>query len=87
MSTIMGPMITLIDEAVRVAAVFTSGKVHPVWFDWHGRQVRIREVAFSWHTREGSSVLLHFSVTDGKGLYEICFDRETMGWRLVSAEG
>jgi len=75
-----------IDEPVRVAVVFGLREVHPVWFDWNGRQVRIREVAFTWQTREGSAVLLHFSVTDGQGLYEILFNRDTMEWRLRSAE-
>lgn len=75
-----------IDEAIRVAVVFSRGEVRPVWFDWNGRQIRIREVAFNWQTREGRSVLLHFSVTDGRGLYEICYNREGMEWRLVNAE-
>lgn len=76
-----------IDETIRVAAVFSRGGVRPVWFDWKGRQVRIREVAFSWQTREGRSVILHFSVTDGQGLYEICYNREGMAWTIANAEG
>lgn len=75
-----------IDETIRVAVVFNRGEVHPVWFDWNGRQVRIREVAFSWQTREGRSVILHFSVTDGRGLYEILYNRDTLEWRLGKAE-
>ncbi len=76
-----------IDETIRVAVVFNRGEVHPVWFDWNGRQVRIREVAFSWQTREGAATVLHFSVTDGRGLYEICYHTKLLHWRLLSAEG
>lgn len=75
-----------IDEAIRVAVVFNRGDIRPVWFDWNGRQVRIREVAFSWQTREGTAAILHFSVTDGQGLYEIRYHRETMDWRIAHAE-
>ncbi len=79
-------MITGIDESVRVAAVFANGAVRPVWFDWRGRQVRIREVVLTWKTREGSALLLHFSVTDGANLYEICYNAERFAWRLLKAE-
>jgi hypothetical protein len=79
-------VVTDIGDPIRVAAVFTGGTVQPVWFDWNGRQVRIRETAFIWRTVEGSAPILHFSVTDGVNLYEICFDREKMGWRIERAE-
>ena len=75
-----------IDETITVGAVFSRGAMKPVWFTWNGRQVRIRETAFTWKTREGSTCILHFSVTDGHGLYELRYNKETMGWRLGSAE-
>ena len=79
-------MPTELDEPIVVGAVFSRGKVKPVWFTWNGREVRIREVAFSWKTREGSASLLHFSVADGRGLYEIVYNLETTGWRVLNAE-
>jgi hypothetical protein len=75
-----------IDESIEVGAVFSRGGVKPSWFVWRGRQVRVRETAFTWKTREGSASILHFSVTDGQGLYEICFNQASLGWRLQSAE-
>lgn len=75
------------DEQIKVGAVFARGEVRPVWFSWNGRQVRVRETAFTWKTREGSATILHFSVTDGQGLYEIRYNKETMGWRIANAEG
>ena len=75
-----------INEAIRAAVIFSHGEVRPVWFDWNGRQVRIREVAFSWQTREGRSVIIHFSVTDGRGLYELIYNRDTLEWRIANAE-
>jgi hypothetical protein len=75
-----------IDEPITVGAVFYQGGVKPVWFSWNGRQIRISETTFTWKTREGSASILHFSVTDGQGLYEIRYNRETMGWSIISAE-
>jgi hypothetical protein len=72
-----------IDESITVGAVFSRGTVKPVWFDWNGRQVRIREIALTWSTREGRSSILHYSVTDGEGLYEIGYNTGTLGWKLI----
>ncbi len=75
-----------INEPIRVAAVFSRGEVRPVWFAWKGRQVRIKETTFVWKTWQGSAAILHFSVTDGQGLYELCYNAESMGWRMMRAE-
>lgn len=60
--------------------------MQPVWFDWKGRQVRIKETAFTWSTRKGSAEVLHYSVTDGSNLYELSFDRGSMQWSLTFTE-
>jgi predicted metal-binding protein len=74
------------NEPVRVAAVFTCGEVCPVWFDRKGMQVRIRNTAFTWTTREGNATVMHFSVTDGRSLYELCFHTGTLSWQLAFSE-
>ncbi len=79
-------MATEVDEPITVGAVFANGTVKPVWFARRGRQVRIREVALTWKTRQGSTPLLHFSVTDGAGLFELCFNAANFTWRLNRAE-
>lgn len=79
-------MVTSINEPIRVAAVFSGGTIRPVWFDLRGRQVWIREVAFSWRTLEGRAGILHFSVTDRQGLYELCYNTESMEWKLAGSE-
>jgi len=75
-----------INEPVKVGAVFSQGEIRLVWFSWNGKPVRISETTFVWKTWEGSARILHFTVTDGRGLYEISFNRETLGWRLLNAE-
>ena len=86
MFTIIGSMAVEIDEPIKVAAVFFRGEVRPVWFSWNGRQIKIKETAFTWKSREGSAVILHFSVTDGQGLYEVCYNMESLGWRITKSE-
>ena len=86
MFTILYGMAVEINEPIKVAAVFSRGEIRPAWFFWKGRQIRVSETTFTWKTREGSAKVLHFSVTDGQGLYEICYNAETMGWRLLNSE-
>jgi len=75
-----------IDEPISVGAEFSRNAVRPVWFSWNKRRIVIREVTFTWKTREGSAGILHFSVSDGQGLYELCYNKETTGWRIAHAE-
>jgi len=75
-----------LNEPISVGAVFSRSKIKPVWFVWKGRQVRIREITLTWRTRAGRAGILHFSVTDGQGLYEICYNAESFNWRLAKAE-
>ncbi len=73
-----------IDEPITVGVVFSRSTVKPVWFLRLGRQIRIQEVAYTWKTREGSAGILHFSVSDGQGLYELCYNTTTLSWRLAA---
>jgi hypothetical protein len=79
-------MVSEIDEPINVGAIFSRGAIKPVWFSWNGRQIRIREVAFTWKTQEGNAGLLHFSVSDGQGMYEVAYNMKTMRWRLLNSE-
>jgi hypothetical protein len=83
-------MLTALDEPIVVGAVFGGGKkLRPVWFVRNGREHRIQTENAVWTTREGRAAIYHFSVSDGSGLYEICYNTEAMTWRLrgVEAEG
>lgn len=76
-----------LDEPISVGAVFSQGGIRPVWFARGRRQVRINEIALTWKTREGNTCILHFSVTDGNGVYEIRYNTETLLWRVIYADG
>lgn len=75
-----------LDDAITVGAVFSKGTVKPVWFSWNGREIRVRELALTWKTRNGSATILHFSVSDGQGLYEIVFNTMNFTWKILNAD-
>ena len=85
MFTILCAMPVEINAPIKVGAVFSCGEIRPAWFSWKGRQIRVNETTYTWRTREGSAAILHFSVTDGQGLYEICYNAESLCWHLKKA--
>ena len=75
-------------QTIRVGAVFGGKKkIRPVWFVWEGREYRIKEITYIWSSREGESLLYHFSVTDGAdNLYELCYRTDSATWHLLALE-
>ena len=72
------------EEILKVGAVFgTDKKMKPVWFMWNRRRYEIKEITYSWMSREGRNALYHFSVTDGNALYELCYNSESLNWMLT----
>jgi len=74
-----------IREEIKVVAVFDRG-VKPVKFRWRGRLYQVAEVTHTWSTRQGSSGMLHFSVTDGATLFELAYNLATMRWSIEASE-
>ncbi len=85
-------MSTPIGDPIRVAVIFEKGTgkgigaLRPVKFSWRGRDISIKEITYSWETREGSSKIAHFSVTDGESLYELAYNQSSMQWTLENIE-
>ena len=74
-------MATEIHETVKVMAVFDKGP-RPVKFRWKDRVYRVKEITYTWRTREGSAPITHFTVTDGSTLFELSYNQESMKWAL-----
>jgi hypothetical protein len=83
----MASMLQQIREQIRVAAIFGPGdRIRPVWFDWHNRKYTVREITYRWQEREGSAIRLHFAVSDGTVLYELCYHTISQIWFLAAVE-
>ena len=76
-----------IGETISVIASFgLPYKIRPVRFKWSGRLFEVKEITYSWQTKEGRKKIYHFSVTDGKTLYELSFDTNSLLWRMEKLE-
>jgi hypothetical protein len=70
-------------KRIRLAAIFDPGKpVQPVWFELNRRKHTLQEPIYSWQDRVGDKTLLHFTVSDGKALYEIVYNSAEQSWTL-----
>ena len=61
-------------------------RIKPVKFRWSGKTFEVKEITYVWKTNEGQSLIHHFSVTDGKTLYQLAFDAASLIWRLEGVE-
>ena len=74
-------------ETISVLASFgPSCRIRPVRFRWSGRLLEVKEITYSWKTHEGEKEVYHFSVTDGRSLYELTFDARSMIWKVENLE-
>ena len=62
-------------------AVFDKG-LKPAKFKWRGRVYGIKDITYTWASRDGSAKILHFSVSDGSSLYELAYNQSTLKWSL-----
>jgi hypothetical protein len=69
-----------------IASFGPSYRIRPVRFRWSGRLFDIKEITYSWKTKEGLKDIYHFSVTDGRTLYELTFDTQSLLWKLEGLE-
>ncbi|OHB93450.1 MAG: hypothetical protein A2Z58_01060 [Planctomycetes bacterium RIFCSPHIGHO2_12_42_15] len=81
-------MITEINEAIKVGAIFGDNKkkLKPVWFIWGGKKYLIQEITYIWTERLGKAVIHHFMVADGANLFSISYNTDTLVWTLHSIE-
>ncbi len=75
-----------LDEPVVVEATFYGGRIRPVRFKWNNRIIQVRRVTYHWTQRDGLRVIHFFSVTDGKTLYNLSYEADTLYWRLQAVE-
>jgi hypothetical protein len=76
-----------VGEAISVMVSFGAPyKMKPVRFSWSGRSIEVKEITYTWKSREGQKDIYHFSISDGATLFELTFDTTSLLWRLESLE-
>ena len=76
-----------VGERISVVASFgIPYRIKPLRFRWSGRLFDVRDITYTWETKEGRNNVYHFSVTDGSTLYELTFDAYSLIWRIESLE-
>lgn len=76
-----------IKENISVIASFgLPYKIRPVRFRWNGKLFDIKEITYSWQTKEGQTKIYHFSITDGETLYELSFNTTSLLWSIEKIE-
>ncbi len=78
--------VTVINEKIKVGAVFSKNRIEPKWFKWKERKVDVKTVSYCWNTAEGAAMILHFSVSGDGGYYELSFNQKTLEWMLEKTE-
>ena len=78
---------TDIGERISVVASFgMPHRIRPLRFRWSGRMFEVRDVTYTWQTKEGQKTIHHFSVSDGRTLYALSFDTQHLVWKMDSLE-
>jgi len=76
-----------IRETISVVASFgLPYRIRPLRFKWNKRLFEVKEITYSWQTKEGQRDIYHFAVTDGNTLYELSFDAHSLIWRIENLE-
>jgi hypothetical protein len=76
-----------IGETINVIASFgLPYKIRPLKFKWSGKFFEVKDITYTWQTKEGQNNIYHFSVTDGRTLYELSFDVHSLLWKIENIE-
>jgi len=68
---------------IRVAVIFgPDRRIKPVWFELNRRKHEVKETTYKWESNAGSALLIHYTVTDGEGLYELVYNSREHTWSI-----
>lgn len=73
-------------EPIDVWVFFKGSSIQPWCFFWHGRQIKIDKVNLVHISKNGGSLLYHFSVTSNGNFYRLKFDTNKLNWILEMME-
>ena len=74
-------METLINESIKVWAVFDSG-ISPVAMNWRNRQIKFDKVILKTDLFKGKTKITHFVCTNNNASYELEYNHQNYLWTL-----
>jgi len=74
---------TVINEAIDVGVVFKKSEIIPKWFFWNNRKYEVKNIEFTWKTKEFPEKKLFFALSVKSGtIFEISFNLKTLLWNI-----
>ena len=74
-------METLIDESIKVWAVFDSG-ISPVAMNWKNRLIKFDKVIFKTDSQKGKTKITNLVCTNNNAAYELEYNHQNFLWTL-----
>ena len=74
-------METLINESIKVWAVFDSG-ICPIAMNWRNRQIKFDKVILKTDLMKGKTKITHFVCTNNNASYELEYNHQNYLWTL-----
>ena len=72
-----------LNEPVEVIALYETGILRPLRFQWRGHSHRVDRVTGSWKSQKGETWLRYFSLTDANGnVFLLVFDERGAQWTI-----
>lgn len=75
-------MYQLVEEKIKVLAVFKNGTVFPYIFQWGNRKYIVNKVNLSYQEREGVSANYYFAVESKELVAKIKYNDKSLIWLL-----
>lgn len=71
-----------INQKIWVAGVYKNSIFHPTKFKWQDRELKIKGITLSSDFKDGQVKKRYYSVTSGREVYRLEFDRDHETWYL-----
>jgi hypothetical protein len=75
-----------LSDPINVWTFFKGNTITPHIFFWNNRKIKIDQVNLVHTSKQGSSLLYHFSVSSAGNFYRLTFNLSKLKWYLEAVE-
>ena len=73
-------------EPINVWVLFKGPKIEPYVIFWHDRKIKVEKINLVHSSKDGDTLLLHFSISAGGNYYRLRFDTKKLKWFMEQVE-